>query len=140
MSTSPIVIRIAKIEDFERVNTYYANNGASARVSVDQQVVVAETGSDLIGVVRLCVENDLLVLRTMRVSGPYQRHGIGTRMLKALEPLINGTCYCLPYAHLIGFYGQIGFVEISPKDAPLHLRDRLAEYKTRNGAFTIMRR
>src|SRR5262245_28690593 len=140
MSTSPIVVRIATIEDFERVNAYYANNGSSARVSGDQQVIVAEVGSDLIGVVRLCIENDLLVLRTMRVSGPHQRKGIGTCMLKTLEPLIHRTCFCLPYAHLIGFYGQIGFVEIATNDATFHLRDRLAEYKTRNGAFTIKRR
>jgi len=135
-----VVIRLAKIEDFDRVNTFYANNGSSARVTVDQQVIVAETGPALIGAVRLCVEEDLLVLRTMRVSGPHQRRGIGTRILKALEPLIDRTCYCLPYAHLTGFYGQIGFVEIAPNDAPPHLRDRLAEYQTRDGAFTIMKR
>jgi hypothetical protein len=47
-------------------------------------------------------------------------------------------CYCVPYAHLVDFYGQIGFVEMTPAAAPSFLASRLEEYSRRGLNVTIM--
>src|SRR5258705_6389554 len=53
----------------------------------------------------------------------------------------NG-CFCIPYAHLVGFYGGIGFHVMEPAKAPTFLRLRLEKYRDRGDGndYLIMRR
>ena len=86
-------------------------------------------------------ENNTLVLRGMRVAAQWRRHGIGGQMLWAIAVWLGKReCYCVPYVHLVEFYGQIGFVEIAPASAPSFLAERLAEYRRRSLNVTIMAR
>ena len=75
----------------------------------------------------------------MRIAEKWRRRGIGSQMLRFLDAWLgNRECYCVPYAHLVEFYGQIAFVEIAPAAAPPFLADRLAEYRRQALNVTIM--
>lgn len=134
-------IRAGMAADVDRVNSFYARQATTARVTADEQVVLAEQNDHVVGVVRLCLEHGHLVLRTMRVREDLQRKGIGKQRLRFLESLLNGReCYCLPYAHLTEFYGVIGFLGIPEEEAPLHLQERLNRYRAQGGNVIVMKR
>ena len=66
----------------------------------------------------------------MRIVEHARRQRLGTRMLEAIaEWLGDRECYCVPYPHLVGFYGQIGFIVLEPTAAPAFLAERVAEYR-----------
>jgi N-acetylglutamate synthase-like GNAT family acetyltransferase len=137
-----VVIRVAQPEDFERVGAFYHLNGYDSPIHPEDMVVLAEDRNQLCGAVRLLAEEDVLVLRGMRVAEPFQRQGIGTKMLEAVGRLLgNRECYCIPYPYLRDFYSQIGFQEIEPSFAPDFLANRLALYRQQLGLnVMIMRR
>ena len=88
------------------------------------------------------VEEGAQVLRTMRVRPDAQRRGVGRAMLDRFAGMLGpGACYCLPFAHLTGFYGLVGFEEVAAEHLPPHLARRLAEYRERpDTSVTAMRR
>ena len=43
--------------------------------------------------------------------------------------LEDRECFCLPFAHLVAFYGQIGFEVVASDALPPHLAERLAGYR-----------
>jgi len=77
----------------------------------------------------------------MQVQPRFQRQGIGKRLLATVAQELEGRgCFCIPYVHLVGFYGGIGFRPIEPAKAPTFLRLRLERYQARGDAYLIMRR
>jgi predicted N-acetyltransferase YhbS len=83
-------------------------------------------------VVRLALETGVIVLRGMRVSTSHQRQGIGNQLLDAVDKVLGTQeCFCIPYEHLLPFYGRIGFQDLDPAAAPGFLADRLREYRAR---------
>ena len=73
----------------------------------------------------------------MRVAERWRRCGLGTQLLRVVDSWLDGRdCYCVPYSHLPGFYGQIGFKEITPESAPPFL----AEYKLQDLDVALMAR
>jgi predicted N-acetyltransferase YhbS len=56
----------------------------------------------------------------VQVAPAEQRRGTGTRLLHELAARIGDDeiCYGVPFAHLIGFYGQAGFEECALCDGP----------------------
>jgi len=136
-----VSIRIGNKSDIERVRDFYTNCGYSGSIQSNDVLLIAEEKSVVVGVVRLCIEYGYCILRGMRVHDNYRRKGIGKQMLFLLEELLcEKECYCLPYRHLINFYGNIGFVQIAEKDAPKHLQQRLNEYKAKGLNITVMKR
>jgi N-acetylglutamate synthase-like GNAT family acetyltransferase len=84
----------------------------------------------VIGVVLLRQEHGYLVLRGMDIRRDYRQQGLGTRMLRGLEPhMRDQDCYCLPYAHLVMFYEQAGFRAVSDAELPDTLKRRLTEHQ-----------
>ena len=137
-----IHIRVGDKSDNDRVNAFYSAEGRSARVSATERFVLAEDEHRLIGVIRLCLEGGHAILRTMRViSEGYRGQGIGKRMLGAFEGLVSERdCYCLPFAHLTGFYGRIGFKTIPIEQAPPHLQERYKKYRDEGADMLVMKR
>lgn len=83
-----------------------------------------------VGVVRLVEEQGVLVLRGMYVLADLRGHGIGRELLRrAVDAIGERVCYCLPYAHLLPFYGERGFSPEPSGVGPPHLLSRLAEYE-----------
>jgi predicted N-acetyltransferase YhbS len=77
----------------------------------------------------------------MHVAPAYQRRGIGRALLDLCVPWLDrSAAYCLPYAHLTDFYGQIGFIVTLPELLPTFLADRLAGYLATNRRTLAMKR
>ena len=56
------------------------------------------------------------------------------------ERLGGEECYCVPYAHLVAFYGRAGFEVVPPGGGPPFLRERVERYRSRGLDVTLMRR
>lgn len=127
-----LTVRRARPDEFNEVMEFLRENGYPLEVNPADTFYAAIDQGVMVGVVRLAREFGITVLRGMRVAPSHQRRGIGTRLIRLLEEDLNGTeCYCIPYAHLIEFYGQIGFRVLDTSDAPPHLSERIAGYRAR---------
>jgi N-acetylglutamate synthase-like GNAT family acetyltransferase len=123
------------------VNAFYASEGRSTRVDEGEQWVLALEGEKVIGVLRICWEEQHQVLRTVHITESRRRQGIGRLMLDRALPLLEGAvCFCVPYSYLTGFYGRIGFVTIPDHEAPPHLQTRLEGYRRQSRDMIVMRR
>ena len=136
-----ITVRIGTIADREPIRRFYELTAYSGSATNSAVVFLAEDGEQIVGIVRLEREEGVDVLRGMRVIAQRQRQGIGTNLLRALSQHLGAqTCYCIAFAHLVGFYGQIGFGEITLEAAPVHLRQRINEYRDLGHVVTMMKR
>jgi N-acetylglutamate synthase-like GNAT family acetyltransferase len=125
-------IRRATAEDTPRARAFYAERGYNGGITPQDTVLIAERDGDLVGVVRLAPEEGTIVLRGMQVHPAVQRQGIGNQLLAAIvRELGSSECFCCPYAHLVGFYGGIGFKVMDLADAPDFLRSRVRGYQQR---------
>ncbi len=94
--------------------------------SISERFFTARQNGEVVGAVRLCIEEGVHMLRTMQIRDDKKSLGIGTRILNRFEPEIrNVDCYCMPYEHLVDFYGKIGFTQIPDGKAPQFLQERL---------------
>ena len=119
----------------------YAALGYRRTINPADTVWLAENGADMLGIVRVAAEQGTLVLRGMRIAEHARRQGLGTRMLEAIaEWLQDRECYCVPYPHLVGFYGQIGFKALERTAAPTFLAERVAEYRHSGQQAILMHR
>jgi len=138
LQVSEIQIRIAGHDEYSRVLSVYATQGYRRTIDPADTVWLAETAEGAVGIVRVAAEHGTLVLRGMRIVEQARRQRLGTRMLQAIaEWLGDRECYCVPYAHLVGFYGQIGFAALELAAAPAFLAERVAEYR-RSGQEAIL--
>jgi len=138
-----IEIRRAMAEDISRVVNFYAERRYGGEIRPEDAMLLAECDGELVGIVRLAAEEGVMVLRGMQVHPRFQRKGIGKKLLATvLQDLDGRDCFCIPYAHLAGFYGGIGFQVIEPATAPSFLRLRLERYQNRGDGkeYLIMRR
>src|SRR5437660_9648990 len=138
-----IEIRHATAEDISRVLKFYAERRYGGGIRPEDAVLLAEHDGALIGIVRLTTEEGAVVLRGMQVHPRFQRQGIGKRLLAAVAHELDGKgCFCIPYAHLVGFYGGIEFYVMEPAKAPTFLRLWLEKYRDRGDGndYLIMSR
>lgn len=116
--------------DFARVLSFYLDTGYTQPVDPADTLVYALREEEICAALRLCPEQNTLVLRGMRVCPDLRRQGVGTVLLLAAAKVIGEReCYCIPHAYLESFYGQIGFREIDPDTAPAFLHKRLVTYR-----------
>jgi N-acetylglutamate synthase-like GNAT family acetyltransferase len=136
-----VKIRQANADELEKVNAFYKSCGYYASANPADVAYVAEDEDSIIGAVRLSIENKIPVLRGMFVDKKYQRKGIGKLMLFHFEKALpNQDCFCLPFSHLVDFYGIIGFRQIDKSDLPPHLQQRLEQYLADGLKMTAMKR
>lgn len=141
MPVSDAQIRIARPDENSRVLAVYAALGYRRTIDSADTVWLAETAEEAVGIVRVAAEQGTLVLRGMRIAEHARRSGLGTRMLQVIAEWLDGReCYCVPYPHLVGFYGQIGFADIEPAAAPMFLAERLSAYRRGGEDVILMRR
>lgn len=141
MQASETQIRIARPDEYSRVLAVYAALGYRRTIDPADTVWLAESAEEAVGIVRVAAEQGTLVLRGMRIAEHARRRGLGTQMLQLIAMwLRDRECYCVPYPHLVGFYGQIGFAVIDPAAAPVFLAERLAVYQRSGEDVILMRR
>ena len=134
-------VRIATHSELSEVESLYAICGYRGGVDAADTTFLARSQGQLVGAVRICAEHGTIVLRGMHVLPLFQRQGAGSQLLAATIPLLNkGPSYCLPYSHLVGFYGSASFETASPNQVPAFLRDRLAVYLARGQDIITMSR
>lgn len=136
-----VIIRVAGWHELERVRGLYQEWGYNGGAEPSNTVLLAERNGEILGIVRCTFEDGVVMLRGMQVASTAQRLGIGTMLLDAfLQQLGDRECYCIPYAHLIAFYGRAGFNVCSVEHSPNFLRDRVSEYRAKGLDVTLMRR
>jgi N-acetylglutamate synthase-like GNAT family acetyltransferase len=124
-----VKITQAIASDMPAVRGLYAEAGYGAAINPSDIVMVAKFDDQLTGVVRLCTEEGVTVLRGMQIRPMFHRQGIGTQLLRACEPFLDQhISFCLPYTYLLGFYGQAGFNVAEAADLPAFLVQRLSSY------------
>jgi N-acetylglutamate synthase-like GNAT family acetyltransferase len=125
------------------VDPFYERNGRQP-CARDEDLFFIAMDDAVLGCVRFCVENDTPMLRTMMVDAVHRRRGIGGLLLREFVGYLDAhqirDVYCLPYAHLDGFYGAVGFQRIAPEQAPAFLQQRLRSYDPSGKAYLCMRR
>ena len=127
-----VEVRRATPKDISRALNFYAQRRYGGGIRPEDAVLLAERDGELVGIVRLAAEENVVVLRGMQVHPRFQRQGIGKRLLATVADELDGRdCFCIPYAHLVGFYRGIGFQVIEPTKAPTFLRLRLETYQNR---------
>jgi GNAT superfamily N-acetyltransferase len=141
LPVSDIQIRIARSDEHSRVLSVYAALGYRRTVDPADTVWLAEIAEDVVGIVRVAAEKGTLALRGMRIAEHARRQRLGTRMLQAIAGWLGDReCYCVPYPHLVDFYGQIGFAVLEPAAAPAFLAERVADYRRRGQEAILMYR
>ena len=141
MSEEVLIVRVAREDELKRINDAYTAFRYSGKAEPKDTVILAERGSDLVGLVRGTVEQGVQMLRGMYVAPDTQRQGVGSALLRRFVELLGEhDCYCLPYTHLTGFYGADGFQPLAPEDAPVFLATRLTEYRKDGGDTLLMKR
>jgi GNAT superfamily N-acetyltransferase len=134
-------IRVARPDEYARVLATYEAWGYGGGVTPGDRIYLAESGGELIGIVRRTLEHEVTMLRGMQVAREWRGRGIGRQLLSALVAELGAEeCLCVPYTHLTEFYGSSGFVEMPEEALPPFLRYRLAAYRTRGLSVLVMRR
>jgi N-acetylglutamate synthase-like GNAT family acetyltransferase len=136
-----LTIREAREEDRPRVTAFYSLAGYSPPLESSDRILIAETDDRIVGALRLCNEEGVVLLRGMRVLESMRRQHVGGSLLAAFDEILaDGTCYCIPHEYLEAFYGKIGFRSVSLPDAPRILQERWQEYRRRGLNVIIMKR
>ena len=132
-------VETARDSDLVEAQRFYDSRGyGGAAIEPGDIVVLAKNDTKIVGIGRLCREYGFTSLRGMQVSPEFQRQGLGSRILQRLESELGShPCYCLPYEHLVTFYRQAGFEQVSTS-LPMVLEQRLSEYATRGLAVIAM--
>ncbi|BDT60294.1 hypothetical protein MasN3_37880 [Massilia varians] len=127
--------------DVAGVVELYREAGYGAPVQPGDALIVAKAAGRVVGVVRLCSEEQVTVLRGMQVNQDFQRQGIGSRMLAACRPYLDRQqAFCLPYSHLVDFYSAARFEVVQSAELPDFLAHRLASYLAEGQQVLAMRR
>ncbi|WP_215780664.1 GNAT family N-acetyltransferase [Paludibacterium sp. B53371] len=123
------------------VQAFYTLVGYNGSLRETDLIMVARLHGQLVGAVRLCLEQQTMVLRGMQIHPLHQQQGIGARLLGACIPHLQlATAYCLPYAHLRNFYGHAGFETVSASELPPFLAERLTDCLAQGEPLIAMRR
>jgi len=134
-------IRPATTADLDAAHACYRRNAYTGTIQPEDLPLVAVAGGEVVGVVRIALENGHQLLRGMFLDETQRRRGLGTRMLQRLaEALDDAPCWLICGPHLIGFYGQVGFRLTEDLEAPPHVQERVARYREVYGPQCLLRR
>jgi len=124
-----------------QVKQFYSNMGYGGGWSENEQAYCFLVDNTVKGCVKVEKIQGVCMLRGMYLEKSLQRNGVGTSLIKHIEPVLNeATSYCLPFAHLSEFYGQIGFEEISSDSLPDFLVARFKKYQEIGHNIIAMKR
>ena len=124
-----IIIRQSTPKEHNQIQNFYDSVGDFSTVSEGDVVLMAEQDNVLVGVVRLCTEEDQYVLRGISVHPEHQKKGIGKKLLAEFEKLVlEKTCWCVARDDLEVFYNRIGFQKIEPEELPSPLQKQVRAF------------
>ncbi len=113
-------------EEINQAQEFYSSVDYTTKITPTDKVIIAFHDNIVVGVVRLCCEENCYILRGMQIHQNYQHQKTGTKLLNTLNRHIGSkTCWCIPHGWLENFYNQIGFQRIEESKAPLFLQHRI---------------
>lgn len=114
----------------KKIKDFYKSVGYKHNIDSACTFIGAFLNEEIIGLVRICPEGGVLMLRGMQVKPGLQQRNIGKKMLVEVSELLKGKeCYGIPYDYLENFYGLIGFKKIAESEAPEFLQKRIESYR-----------
>ena len=123
------------------VDAFYKTVGYHSGVGQTDMVIAARDDGTIVGVTRLCKEEDTLVLRGLYVAAELRGRGIGSKLLRvASERIGQQECWCVPFTHLRDFYSTAGFSECRDSAVPNFLLTRVRGYIAKGMDVIIMKR
>lgn len=132
-----LTTRYAVRSDYPSIESLYERCGYLGGFSDTDEILLATSAGELVGVVRFCNEEGVTVLRGMQVHPDHRHRGVGRQLLDDCAiALGDRACFCLPYRHLISFYGRVGFRLLEADALPPFLEMRLRNY-LRAGAAVV---
>ena len=136
-----VSVRIADPSQHGALTALYRGWGYRAGIAPGSIGYEAVLDGRTVGLVRRTVEEGTTMLRGMFIDPEHRRMGIGERLLAAfVGDLPDVDCLCLPFTHLVSFYGRGGFVVMPESGAPPFLRERLGRYRAEGHDMLVMRR
>src|SRR6266704_1969885 len=81
-------VTVASTSELPEVAAFYATCGYGGGISQADTVLVSRIRGQLVGVVRLCPQEGVVVLRGMQVHPAFRRQGVGSRLLSACIPFL----------------------------------------------------
>ncbi len=112
------------------INQFYHKVGYHSHWSGNEQAYCMLDNNLIIGAVKIEELDDFFVLRGMYLDNNFHQRGLGTQLLKFIEPILNkAISYCLPFNHLTPFYQQVNFEVIQVEQLPLILMNRFEKYR-----------
>lgn len=138
---APMEFRELDITERPLVNAFYQKTTYKRQVSPHDRVFVAINAGTILGATRIELADNVQVLRGMYMHPEHIRLGIGSRLLRHVEPVLGQSpSYCIPADHLLDFYGKVGFTVIAPEKAPGFLASRHETYSREGKSVAIMYR
>lgn len=111
--TNPLLnIRIAQTHELRWINTQYDKVGFKHSHFDGELVAIAEVNGEKAGLGRLqAVESSAAELGGIYVDEAYRGLGLAAEIVSFLvqQSHAYNSVFCLPFAHLSGFYKQFGF-------------------------------
>ena len=133
-----ILSRSIVADELEAVIAFLRSEGYTHSIGKRDRFFVSELAGEIVGAVRLSPEEDVLILRGMRVRNDVQRHGIGTHLLRRVALAVQSdACYCIPYRWLIAFYARAGFREVTAEEVLALIANRHMKY-VKDGLDVVM--
>lgn len=134
-----VIVESPTAEEINQAQEFYSSVGYTTKIIPNDKVILAFHKHSVVGVVRLCCEENCYILRGMQIDPNYQRQKIGTHLIYVLNKYIGSqTCWCIPHSWLESFYNQIGFEKIDESKAPLFLRHRINQMRAEHPQLIIM--
>jgi len=130
-----------KASELNELSDFYVKCGYGGTFDGSDDVFYVVENDRLSGVVRIALENGILILRGMQVLPTLRGKQIGRKLLRYMVDnisLIKAPCYCLPHNHLIRFYGDAGFIIAEPIDVPDFLIKRQLKYTKQGLNIEVM--
>ncbi|CAM4320926.1 GNAT family N-acetyltransferase [Vibrio neonatus] len=117
----------------------YKSHYPSAKIKGGEQILVAESNSSIVGVVRFRTIDKWQLLTGMMVIPEARQQGIASRLLQHCKTdILNDSVYCFAYQHLQAMYSAHGFRCIDLEVLPSTLQKLYLRYTQAGKPLIIM--
>ncbi|TDR73553.1 GNAT family N-acetyltransferase [Paludibacterium purpuratum] len=135
-----LTIRQASPYEFASVVRLYDEGGYDGRYQASDFLLLALSGQQAVGVVRLVQDQGYTLLRGLYIGKDWRGRGIGRRLLAAAAGHLTTPCYCLAQSSLLGLFAAQGFIPCDDSISPPFLLERRHRYGWTGKTYHILYR